>query len=673
MGRNVSTNDAGKVGLPGILTVAQGGTGANTVVAAVAALKMVPTSEKGAASGLALLDSSGKVNMTNLITDTANGLATLTSGQVSAGVIPSSVTVGATVSGPKTVYTNTSNTYTITNYDSATTYTLTSSLGSVSRNGATITFNPTSAGSNGFSINGAAVNVTVSAPTVNQPSITSPTSGATGQGSSMSFTSAAFAVSGATDTHQSSDWQIATDAAFTNIVASVTASASNLTSWTASGLTANTTYYVRCRHKGTTLGYGAWSAVVSFSTKTSFFVSVQQAQLLASDRADSDLFGSSIALSGDGNTCAVGANSADPSGISNAGAAYIFTRSGSTWTQQTKLIASDKAINDYFGYSVALSSDGNTCAVGANSADPSGITDAGAAYIFTRSGVNWTQQAKLTASDGANYDYFGFSIALSSDGNTCAVGAYANDPSGITDAGAAYIFTRSGVNWSQQAQLLASDKAANDYFGYSVALSSDGNTCAVGAYANDPSGISNAGAAYIFTRSGSTWTQQTKLIASDRADSDLFGSSIALSGDGNTCAVGAYANDPSGINAAGAAYIFTRSGTTWSQQAQLLASDRADSDYFGFSIALSSDGNTCAVGARANDPSGITDAGAAYIFTRSGTVWTQQAKLTASDKAASDYFGCSIALSSDGTACAIGAYRANPSTISDAGAAYIFA
>jgi hypothetical protein len=227
-----------------------------------------------------------------------------------------------------------------------------------------------------------------------------------------------------------------------------------------------------------------------------------------------------VALSG--TTAVVGAL-----GNNGRGAAYVFTGSGSTWTQQAKLTASDGAPFDDFGISVALS--GTTAVVGAL-----GNNGRGAAYVFTGSGSTWTQQAKLTASDGAPGDEFGISVALS--GTTAIVGAYG----GKSFTGAAYVFTNSGSTWTQQAKLTASDGAANNDFGFSVALS--GSTAVVGAFGNS-SGI---GAAYMFTRSGTTWSQQAKLTASGGG----FGNSVTLSG--STALVGAPLN-PSHI---GAAFVF---------------------------------------------------------------------------------------------------------------------
>ena len=282
--------------------------------------------------------------------------------------------------------------------------------------------------------------------------------------------------------------------------------------------------------------------------------------------------------------------------------------------EQAKLTASDAEASDQFGYSVSISGDGNTAIVGARLEDPGGVSSAGAAYVFTRSGTSWSQQAKLTASDAEASDFFGVSVSISSDGNTAIVGAYFEDPGGLSSAGSAYVFTRSGTTWSQQAKLTASDAEASDRFGFSVSISSDGNTAIVGAYLEDPGGVSSAGSAYVFTRSGTTWTEEFKLTASDAEAIDLFGISVSISGDGNTAIVGARLEDPGGVSDAGSAYVFTRSGTSWSQQAKLTASDAEASDFFGWSVSISSDGNTAIVGAYSEDPGGVSGAGSAYIF-----------------------------------------------------------
>ncbi|MBI2440966.1 MAG: hypothetical protein HYV35_06290 [Lentisphaerae bacterium] len=394
----------------------------------------------------------------------------------------------------------------------------------------------------------------------------------------------------------------------------------------------------------------------------------QQAKLTAADGAASDRFGICVVLNSDGNTAISGADHADVGGNAGQGAAYIFTRSGAVWTQQAKLTAADGATSDGFGWSVALNSDGDTAIAGAYFTDVGGNADQGAAYIFTRSGASWSQQAKLTAADGAASAGFGNSVTLSSDGNTAFANAYSADVGGNTDQGAAYVFTHSNAVWTQQAKLTAADGAANDQLGIAVALSSDGNTAFAGAGDADVGGNNNQGAAYVFTRSGASWSQQAKLIAADGAAGDTLGIAVALSSDGNTAIAGAYLADVGGNNNQGVAYVFTRSGLAWSQQAKLIAADGATNDYFGYSVALSSDGNTAIAGAYGAN----ADQGAAYVFTRSGAVWTQQEKLTAADGAASDYFGYSVALSSDGDTAIAGAHFADVSGTADQGAAYIF-
>ncbi|MFQ5741652.1 MAG: FG-GAP repeat protein [Acidobacteriota bacterium] len=268
-----------------------------------------------------------------------------------------------------------------------------------------------------------------------------------------------------------------------------------------------------------------------------------------------------------------------------------------------------------------------------------------------------TSEAKLTARDGAAGDRFGFSVARS--GDTVVVGAQLNDDGG-RDSGSAYVFQRTGTTWSQQAKLTARDGAAGDRFGASVALS--GDTIVVGALGDDDGGRSS-GSAYVFQGSGRSWSQQAKLTASDGAARDRFGDSVALSGD--TIVVGARSDDDAGRDS-GSAYVFQRNGTTWSQQAKLTARDGAAGDLFGDSVALS--GDTVAVGVRFDDDAG-SSSGSAYIFQRSERSWSQQAKLTASDGAAGDGFGTSVALSGD--TVAVGAFGDDDAG-SSSGSAYVY-
>ncbi len=381
--------------------------------------------------------------------------------------------------------------------------------------------------------------------------------------------------------------------------------------------------------------------------------------LVASDAATRDEFGSSVAVSGD--TAVVGAYLDGHAGGYDAGSAYVFVRSGEVWTEQAKLTASDAAASDYFGYSVAIS--GDTAVIGADGDDHAGGTNAGAAYVFVRSGGVWTEQAKLTASDAAYKDRFGRSVAVS--GDTAVIGARNDDHAGGTHAGSAYVFVRSGAVWTEQAKLTASDAAADDWFGCSVAVS--GDTAVIGARYDDHAGGTDAGSAYVLVRSGGVWTEQAKLTASDAGADDWFGWSVGASGD--TAVIGALGADPAEGEDAGSAYVFVRSGEVWTEQAKLTASDTTAYDYLGGSVAVS--GATAVIGAVGGaDPAEGEDAGSAYVFVRSGGVWTEQAKLTASDAAAYDWFGSSVAVSGD--TAVIGAERDDYAGGYDAGSAYVF-
>ena len=306
-----------------------------------------------------------------------------------------------------------------------------------------------------------------------------------------------------------------------------------------------------------------------------------QTKLTAGDGAAHDGFGGSVAI--DGDTALVTSAGADVDGNNDQGAAYVFVRSAGTWTQQAKLTADDGASSDFFGQSVSLS--GDTAVVAAQWDDVGANSNQGSAYVFARSGTSWSQQAKLTADDGAAGDFFGASVAI--DGDTAVVGAYQATVGGILAKGAAYVFVRSGDVWNPQpqAKLTASDGALGDHLGISVTIS--GDTALVGALQDDVGANTDQGSAYVFVRSGSTWSPQAKLTASDGAASDFFGRSVALSGD--KVVVGVDGVDLGGNSGQGAAYVFERSGSTWSPQTKLIASDGAASDFLGRSVAFSGD------------------------------------------------------------------------------------
>jgi hypothetical protein len=352
-------------------------------------------------------------------------------------------------------------------------------------------------------------------------------------------------------------------------------------------------------------------------------------KLLAADGEAGDFFGYSVSIYGD--TVLVGAFHDNDNGVAS-GSAYVFIHTGSTWTQQAKLLPSDGVANDWFGVSVSLY--GDTALVGAHGDDDNGDS-AGSAYIFTRNGTTWTQQAKLLADDGAPLDCFGWAVSLFSD--TALIGAQYDEDNG-NESGSAYVFTRNGNAWTQQAELHPSDPGPADLFGCSVSIS--GETALIGAYWDDDNG-EDSGSAYVFTRTGTTWTQEQKLLASDGAFGDRFGYAVSLSGD--TALIGAYWDNDNGDHS-GSAYVFTRTGTTWTQQAKLLASDGNITDWFGAAVSIY--GDIALIGEPWDDDNDY-ESGSAYVFTRNGTTWTQQAKLLASDGQGMDTFGWSVSLSEE--------------------------
>jgi hypothetical protein len=362
-------------------------------------------------------------------------------------------------------------------------------------------------------------------------------------------------------------------------------------------------------------------------------------------------FGASVALSADGSTAVVGG----PSDDFSIGAAWVFTRSGSTWSQQGgKLTGGGERGAGAFGTAVALSADGNTALIGGIGDDK----DTGAVWVFTRSGSTWSQQGeKLVGSSPEEEGRFGQSVALSGDGATALVGCGPFYGHG----GGAWIFTRMGSAWSQRGpRINPSGEIGEGNFGTSVALSSDGSTALIGA----PWDNSQTGAAWVFARSGEEWVQQGKLIGREESGSGgfgegAFGYSVALSGEGGTAVIGG----PADTNGSGAVWVFVRSGSTWAQQGPKLTTGEGVNGYyaeFGRSVALSGSGNIALIGGRG------------MVFERSGSTWVEQQPGLFAGEGPEPESGDSVALSSDGTIALIGSPHATVGNEGSAGRAYAF-
>ena len=414
----------------------------------------------------------------------------------------------------------------------------------------------------------------------------------------------------------------------------------------------------------------------------------QITKIVASDRTYDDFFSTDLAISG--NYAIIGAYREDQSvdegaALVDAGAAYIFHFNGSEWVEMQKLVAPTRAADDLFGYSVDIC--GNYAIVGSHQEDVDGLASAGAAYIYYFDGTSWAEQDKLLAVDREIGDHLGYSVALTED--KAVVGAVYEDDNiygtdSIATAGSAYVFSRSGSTWSQQDKLIPAHRAEDNRFGFHVAIS--GSYILVSSPYEDMDADSldlevNAGAAYVFYNDGGNWIQRQKLVASDRDLGDYFGYRADI--DGSTIVVGAYMenHDADGLNRkdrAGSVYIFDRTGSTWSETQKIVASERWVSDFFGHDVAIEDD--MLIVGTRGEDhdtlaTNYIEDAGAAYLFRNIGGHWTEQEKITESNRRENDSFGTGVSISGNIVLVSAPANDLDEdelNLITSAGAAYIF-
>ena len=391
------------------------------------------------------------------------------------------------------------------------------------------------------------------------------------------------------------------------------------------------------------------------------------------DRLAGDQLGQSIAVSADGNYIVVGTYLA-PGGTA-VGAAYVYVKSGTVWEMQQKLPTQGVG-SGQMAVTASISADGSYIVLGGLNRTESTGSD-GVAYVFVRTGSSWALQQRILASVPTASDLFGYSgIDISGPGDVIIAGAWGQDTNAaggvsLVDAGAVYFFSRAASLWTFNQKVVPTDRAGGDRFGSAVSISADATIALVGAplqATNATGGVSlaAAGAAYILTKTSGVWSQTQKLVASDRTAGDRFGTSVAISGNGSYAIVGAYLNKTNAAGAstllqAGAVYIFTRAGGVWTQQAKVVAFDRAVDDFFGVSVAISGDGRYALASAYGNDTNAtggttLAAAGAVYLLVRQGASWTSQRKIVASDRAAGDNFGRNaVSLSDSGLVVAVGA------------------
>lgn len=375
-------------------------------------------------------------------------------------------------------------------------------------------------------------------------------------------------------------------------------------------------------------------------------------KLVANDLQAGDRFGYSLAVSSNGVHLLAGSINSKVSSVLS-GAVYYFKKINGVWAQMQKFTSVDFSSGDSFGVSVALNAVGDYALISASTDDDKGV-NSGSVYVFTRSGNTWTQSSKLTASDGVANDEFGRSIALNYDATIALISSHVRDDNSLTNSGVVYYFTRSGATWTQQQKFYPSDPKADISFGESISMNKDGTLAYVASYDNAKG--TGAGAVYIFRRSGNTWSQQQKLTPDYIKEGDYFGSSTAMNGDGTYVLIAALADDESGLNYGGV-YVYSypsrialsQSKESFSLQGLLTDPEGKAFDYYGRGIALSEDGTWAAVGVELRDDNVITNSGCVYIYKRKGQTWIKSATLYANPMADSGVFGWAVALDATGT------------------------
>lgn len=386
-------------------------------------------------------------------------------------------------------------------------------------------------------------------------------------------------------------------------------------------------------------------------------------KICASDRQAEDYYGCSVAINGDYAIVGARYEDHDEVGGSNkleAGSAYIFKNESGTWTQVQKIVASDRSAQDWFGSSVDIYGDYAVVGAHKEDEDESGantMESAGSVYVYKNISGTWTEIQKLVPSDRATDDYFGYSVSIS--GDYIVAGAYLEDEnagggSTMDNSGSAYIFYNNAGTWEQTQKIVASDRYDNDFFGYAVAI--DGDYLIVGAYNEDENvggteTLNASGSAYLFLNNAGTWDQIQKIVASDREELDNFGWAVDI--QGSYAIVGAYSEDEDEagsnyLDEAGSAYIYKNNAGVWAETNKIVASDREEGDRFGYSVAIFGDYAVVGAYLEDEDENGLNshdNTGSAYIYKNNTGNWVEEQKIVAADRGVADWFGISVALS----------------------------
>ena len=382
-----------------------------------------------------------------------------------------------------------------------------------------------------------------------------------------------------------------------------------------------------------------------------------------------DNFGNSVSISGDGTRAIAGVWLKDVSGQSSAGAALVFSRSGTTWTLEQTIDNPTPAGSDNFGASVSIDSTGTRVIIGAYQED-TGAFGAGSAYVYSRSGTTWTLEQEINNPTPVINDFFAAHVSIDDNGDRVLISNMYDDI-GADDTGSAYIYSRSGITWTLEQEILNPDPVLNDYFSrVGLDINGSGNRVIIGAYSKD-NGADGAGSVYVYSRSDTTWSLEQEINNPSPVSGDNFGYAISVNSDGDRVIIGAYNND-TGASNAGSAYVYSRSGTTWSLEQTINNPSPGSGDYFGNSVSISGDGSRIIIGAY-GESTGFSDSGAVYSYSRTDTTWRLEEEILNPTGAISDYFSRdAVSITNDGSRVIIGNENEDYLSINNSGAIWIF-
>ena len=380
-----------------------------------------------------------------------------------------------------------------------------------------------------------------------------------------------------------------------------------------------------------------------------------------------DNFGNSVSVNSTGTRLVIGASKNDPASVVDSGSVYIYLRTGSSWTIESTIDNPNSTASDNFGNAVDINSDGTRVIIGAYQEDPGAVSNAGSAYIYSRSGTTWSLEDTITKTIPVDTDNFGIDVSIDSTGTRVIIGAYLED-TGASGAGSAYVYSRSGTTWTLEQEINNPSPLLNDQFGNSVSIDSTGTRLIIAANRDD-TGAADSGSAYVYSRSNTTWTLEQEINNPSPLLNDQFGNSVSIDSTGTRLIIAANRDD-TGAADTGSVYIYSRSGTIWTLEQEINNPSPVINDYFGNSVIMNSDGSKVIIAAQTED-TGADGAGTVYVYSRSDTTWTLEQEINNPSPVASDFFGTDVSIDSTGTRVVISAIGEDTGA-NQAGSVYIY-